>query len=97
MRIEVTKQKVEITTVCDVCKVVLTPKNIAYHAKEDHRHGAGASLDLSIYISFHYDQRSLKDTGITGDILEGKIDMCKKCHRAVIQWYLDHIEPGSGI
>ena len=102
MRIEVEKRAADIITICDVCKVELIDKNTAYHAKEDHRHGVSIpgskiGVQLTFFIGCYYDQRNLEGADIKGVILDGKIDLCKKCHKAVIQWYLDHLEPGSGI
>ena len=95
MRIEVEKRKANIVTICDVCKVKLTSENRAHHASEDHRHGAGASLELSIYI---YSNEYPRDSGsVKGKILDDETHLCKECHKAVIEWYLDHIEPGSSI
>ena len=95
MRIEVEKRKVVIVTLCDVCKGKLTDENVAHHAHEDRRHGVMTGLGLSIYISSNEFARS--GGKVKGNLLDGDTDLCKKCHRDVIQWYLDHIEPGSGI
>ena len=97
MRIEVEKRKVDIVAICDVCKVRLTDKNIAHHAKEDHRHGVMTGLELSFYIYSNEFARNPSGSGVKGELLNGDTDLCKTCHKAVIQWYLDHIEPGSGI
>ena len=98
MRIEIEERKVNIVTVCDVCKVKLTAANKAYHAHEDRRHGVMTGLELSISIYSNEYARSFEfGKEIKGKLLDGDTDLCKKCHKAVIQWYLDHIEPGSCI
>ncbi len=97
MRIEVEKRKVNIVTICDVCKVKLNSENTAYHAKRDCRHGVLTGLDLTISIYSNEFARRPEGSRVNGDLLDGDTDLCKKCHRDVLQWYLDHIEPGSGI
>ena len=97
MRVEVVKRKADIVTLCDVCKVELTDKNTAWHCRHDTRYGVGVpdsdiGVELSVYIGCYYDQRNLKGADINGEILEGKIDLCKKCHKEIILWYLAHLE-----
>jgi len=77
--------------------VRLTPENKAYHAHSDHRHGVLTGLELSIRIDSNEFARNPDGTGIKGGLLKGGTDLCKQCHKKVIQWYLDHIEPGSSI
>ncbi len=102
MRIEVEKRKVDIVTLCDVCKIKLTNKNTAWHCRHDTRYGIGVpgsdiGVELSVRIGCYHDQRNLKGVDITGEILKGEIDLCKECHKGIIRQYLDHIEPGSCI
>lgn len=97
MRIEVVRQKADIVTLCDICKVKLTDTNKAFHCRHDTRCGASVpgsdiGVELTVYIGCYYDQRSLKGANIKGKMLEGEIDLCRKCHKGIIQWYLDHLE-----
>lgn len=97
MRIEVEERKANIVTICDERKIKLTDKNTAYHAKEDHRHGIMSGFELSVYIHSNEFARRPKASVFKGDLLDGKTDLCLRCHKVIIQWYLDHIEPGSCI
>ncbi len=97
MRVEVVKRKADIVTLCDMCKIKLTDANRANHCREDTRYGVSVlgsdiGVELTVYIGCYYNQRNLKGTDIKGEIQEGKIDLCKKCHKEIILWYIDHLE-----
>lgn len=97
MRVEVVKRKADIVTLCDVCKIKLTDVNTSYRCRHDTRYGIGVpnsdiGVELSIRIGCYYDQRNLKGVDISGEILDGELDLCKKCHREIIARYLSYLE-----
>ena len=92
MRIEVEERKANIVSICDVCKVTLTRENRANRAHKDQRYGIMTGLELTILISSNEYTRGLGKSKVIGKPLDGETDLCRKCHRDVIQWYLDHLE-----
>lgn len=92
MRIEVEKRKANIVTICDVCKIILTHTNRATRAHRDQRYGIMTGLELTVRISSNEYARSFGESKVDGEPLPGETDLCRKCHKDVIQWYLDHLE-----
>ena len=92
MRIEVEKRKVNIVALCDNCKIVLTGKNRAWRAHKDQRYGIMAGFELTIYIHSNEFAREWDGSKVEGSLLGGHAELCRKCHKDLIQWYLDHLE-----